>query len=65
VFLFINNELSFVDVVKSTLIPDTGLVRSHTKTIDEKKNKNNNDFSMKDRASGLAKFIFTTITVKP
>jgi hypothetical protein len=35
VFLFINNELSFVDVVKSTLIPDTGLVRSHTKTIDE------------------------------
>ena len=38
---------------------------SDTKTIDEKKNKNNNDFSMKDRASGLAKFIFTTITVKP
>jgi len=34
---------------------------SDTKTIDEKKNKNNNDFSMKDRASGLAKFIFTTI----
>ena len=34
-FLFINNELSFVDVMKSTLNPDTGIVRSQTKTIDE------------------------------
>ena len=34
-FLFINNELSFVDVVKSTLNPDTGVVRSHAKTIDK------------------------------
>jgi hypothetical protein len=34
-FLFINNELSFVDVMKSTLNPDTGVVRSHTKTIDK------------------------------
>ncbi len=33
-FLFINNELSFVDVMKSTLNPDTGVVISHTKTID-------------------------------
>jgi hypothetical protein len=34
-FLFINNELSFVDVMKSTLNPDTGVVISHTKTIDK------------------------------
>lgn len=34
-FLFINNELSFVDVMKSTLSPDTGIVRSRTKTIDK------------------------------
>ena len=34
---------------------------SDTKTIDEKKNKNNDEISMKDRASGLAKFILTTI----
>jgi hypothetical protein len=34
---------------------------SDTKTIDEKKNKNNDEISMKDRASGLVKFILTTI----
>jgi hypothetical protein len=33
---------------------------SDTKTIDEKKN-NNNGISIKDRASGLAKFIFTIL----
>jgi len=35
VFILINNGLSFVDVVKSTLNPDTGVVRSHTKSIDK------------------------------
>jgi hypothetical protein len=35
VFILINNELSFVDVVKSTLNPDTGVVRSYTKSIDK------------------------------
>ena len=34
---------------------------SDTKTIDEKKNKNNDEISIKDRASGLSKFILTTI----
>jgi hypothetical protein len=34
---------------------------SDTKTIDERKNKNNNDFSIKDRASSFAKFIITII----
>ncbi|NDC30836.1 MAG: hypothetical protein EBZ58_07885 [Bacteroidetes bacterium] len=35
VFILINNGLSFVDVVKSTLNPDTGVVRSYTKSIDK------------------------------
>jgi hypothetical protein len=35
-FLFINNELSFVEVIKSTLNPDTGVVRSQIKTIDKR-----------------------------
>ena len=35
VFILINNGISFVDVVKSTLNPDTGVVRSYTKSIDK------------------------------
>ncbi|MCX6186396.1 MAG: hypothetical protein NTU43_05275, partial [Bacteroidetes bacterium] len=35
-FLFINNEISFVDVMKSTLYTDTGNIRTRTRTIDKK-----------------------------